>query len=204
MQKIAEDKVNDNIDKIQKNTDAFFTVLVAFLLIPFSVLAVVGDSLFVIVLGDKWADAGVLASFLSYFAMTTLLVQAFGGLFDVMSKQHTRLIFHIFNFIIRIGTLLLCIYLDYELAKTVFIYAVASTLMNVVAMGLLLNCVQQLQSLLSVLLSNITLLILFHVVAAIIMYYFDSLLLIYVLIGVLAITWLFMIGGMNKLKQFRR
>jgi uncharacterized membrane protein len=76
--------------------------------------------------------------------------------------------------------------------------------MNVVAMGLLLNCVQQLQSLLSVLLTNITPLILFHVVAAIIMYYFDSLLLIYVLIGVLAITWLFMIGGMNKLKQFRR
>ncbi len=204
MQKIAEDKANDDMDKIKKNTDVFFSMLVAFLLIPFSVLAVVGDSLFVIILGDKWADAGVLASFLSYFAMTTLLVQAFGGLFDVMNKQHIRLIFHIFNFVVRIGTLLLCIYLDYELTKTVLIYAIASTLMNVVAMGLLLRCVQQMKSLISALTTNIMPLILFHGLAVIVMYYLNSTLLIYSLIGVLAITWFFMIGGMKKIKQFSK
>ena len=204
MQKIAEDKANDNMEKIKKNTDVFFTILVAFLLIPFSVLAVVGDSLFAIVLGDKWADAGVLASFLSYFAMTTLLVQAFGGLFDVMNKQQIRLIFHIFNFIVRIGTLLLCIYLDYDLAKTVLVYAIASTFMNVVAMGLLLRCVQQVQSLISALTTNVVPLILFHGLAAIIMSYFESILLTYSLIAILAILWFFMIGGMKKLKQFRK
>ncbi|MCJ8349715.1 lipopolysaccharide biosynthesis protein [Moritella sp.] len=204
MQKISEDKANDDIDKIKKNTNVFFTVLFAFLLIPFSVLSVVGDSLFVIVLGDKWGDAGVLASFLSYFAMSTLLVQAFGGLFDVMNKQHTRLIFHVGNFFVRIGTLLLCIYLDYDLAKTVLIYAIASTFMNVVAMGLLLRCVQQVQSLLSVLTINIMPLILFHVVAAIVISSFDSILLTYSLIAVLAISWFLIIGGFKKLKLFRK
>ncbi|SFB95883.1 lipopolysaccharide biosynthesis protein [Pseudoalteromonas denitrificans] len=204
MQKIAEDKANDDMGKIKKNTDVFFTILVAFLLIPFSVLAVIGDSFFVIALGEKWADAGVLASFLSYFAMTTLLVQAFGGLFDVMNKQYIRLIFHVVNFIVRIGTLLLCIYLDYELAKTVLIYAIAATLMNVVAMGLLLRCVQQLQSLIFSLFSNIIPFILFHGLAAIVMCYLESILVTYSLITVLAILWFFMIGGMRKLKQFRK
>lgn len=204
MQKIAEDKVNDDMEKIKKNTDVFFTVLVAFLLIPFSVLSVVGDSLFIIILGEKWADAGVLASFLSYFAMTTLLVQAFGGLFDVMNKQHIRLIFHICNFTVRIGTLLLCISLDYDLAKTVLVYAIASTFMNVVAMGLLLRCVQQVQSLISVLVANIMPLIFFHMLVAIVMAYFSNTLLTYALIAILAISWFLMIGGMKKFNQFKK
>ncbi len=204
MQKIAEDKANDDINKIKKSTHVFFTILFTFLLIPFSVLSVVGDSLFVIVLGEKWGDAGVLASFLSYFAMSTLLVQAFGGLFDVMNKQHTRLIFHIGNFFVRIGTLLLCIYLDYDLAKTVLIYAIVSTFMNVVAMGLLLICVQQVQSLISALTTNIMPLIFFHVVSAIVMSYFNSIILIYSLIAVVAISWFFMIGGLREFRKFNR
>jgi O-antigen/teichoic acid export membrane protein len=204
MQKIAEDKINNEMGKVKKNTDIFFSTLVAFLLIPFSVLSVVGDSLFIIVLGAKWVDAGVLASSLSYFAMTTLLVQSFGGLFDVMNKQNIRLIFHIFNFIIRIGTLILCIYVDYDLPKTVLIYAVVSTLMNVIAMGLLLGSVQQVQSLISALTSNIIPLISFHVLAAIVMSLFESILLTYSLIAILSTSWFFMIGGMEKLKQFRK
>ena len=56
MQKIAEDKVNGDMKKIRESTDVFFTTLVPFLLIPFSVLSVVGGSLFAIVLGEKWAE----------------------------------------------------------------------------------------------------------------------------------------------------
>jgi lipopolysaccharide exporter len=203
-QKIAVAKANHNIIEIRNDTHSFFTVLFAFLLIPFSVLSVLGDSLFGIVLGDKWEVAGVLAKSLSYLAMSTLIVQAFGGLFDVMNKQHTRLIFHIFNFIVRIGTLLICISLDYDLAKTVLIYAIASTLMNVVVMGLLLRCVQQVQSLISALTNNVMPLIFFHVLAAIVMSYFESILLTNSLIAILAISWFFIIGGMEKLKQFRK
>jgi lipopolysaccharide exporter len=204
MQKIAEDKANDEMGKVKENTDIFFTTLVAFLLIPFSVLSVVGDSLFIIVLGAKWAEAGVLASFLSYFAMTTLLVQSFGGLFDVMNKQNIRLIFHVFNFIIRIGTLLLCIYVDYDLAKTVLIYAVVSTFMNVIAMGLLLGSVQQIQSLISAFTTNIMPLIFFHVLAIMVISSFESILLTYSLIAVLAILWFFMIGGLGEFKKYNR
>ncbi|OUR82903.1 hypothetical protein A9Q82_05440 [Cycloclasticus sp. 46_120_T64] len=204
MQKIAEDKANDDIEKIKQNTDVFFTVLFAFLLIPFSVLSVVADSLFIIVLGDKWADAGILASFLSYFAMSTLLVQAFGGLFDVMNKQQTRLIFHIGNFFVRIGALLLCVYLGYDLTKTVLIYAIASIFMNVIAMGLLLRCVQQIQSLLSALITNVIPLILFHVLTAIVSSSFDNILLRYSLISVLAIVWFFIIGGLGKIRGFKK
>lgn len=204
MQKIAEDKANNELGRIKLNTDVFFKLLVAFLLIPFSVLSVISDSLFIVVLGEEWSDAGVLAGFLSYFAMTTLLVQAFGGLFDVMNKQRTRLIFHIFNFIIRIGVLFLCIYYDYSLTKTVLIFAIASSCMNIVAMALLLMCVDQLKTLISVIVRNFIPVILFHLVTYFIIRFTDSIFVSYMLIGSVCIVWFLMIGGVKQIDQFKR
>jgi O-antigen/teichoic acid export membrane protein len=202
-QKIAVENTKKNIDGIRNNTHSFFTVLFNFILIPFSVLSVIGDSIFGIVLGDKWEAAGVLASSLSYFAMSTLIVQAFGGLFDVMNKQQTRLIFHVCNFIVQISVLFFCIYLGFDLFKTVLYFAIFATLMNIVAMALLLMCVDQLETLILVLIRNVFPLSLFHLLAAFIMYYFESLLLSYLLIVSISILWFFIFGGINQVKKLK-
>ncbi len=202
-QKIAEDKADENMSSIQNSTHTFFTVLFTLLLIPFSVLTVVGDSLFAIILGHKWADAGGLASALSYLAMSTLLVQAFGGIFDVMNKQNIRLSFHICNFIVRIGVLFSCIYMDFSLQKTVLFYAVFSTLMNVIAMTLLLKCIDQVSTLLTTFKDNILPLALFYILASIIMNYFDQLFFSYFFIGCLSIVWFFIIDGTVLIKRLK-
>ena len=202
-QKIAIENTKKNTDGIRNNTHKFFTVLFTFLLIPFSVLSVIGDSIFGIILGNKWESAGVLASSLSYFAMTTLIVQAFGGLFDVMNKQHTRMIFHVCNFVVQISVLFVCIYLGFDLSSTVLYFAIFATLMNIVAMALLLMCVEQLETLTLVVIRNILPLAIFHLLATFIMYYFESLVLSYFLIGSISIIWFFIVGGINQLKQLK-
>jgi O-antigen/teichoic acid export membrane protein len=203
-QKIAVDISNNNLKKVQVDTDNFFTLLFSFMLIPFSVLSVVGESLFIILLGDKWADAGVLASFLSYLAMTTLLVQGFGGLFDVMNQQKTRLIYHSCNFIVRIGVLFSCVFLEVNLSTTILLFAFFATLMNTIALGLLFSCINRIDILLNALKNNIKPLLFFHGAVIVVEHYSSYLYLSYFFITLTSLVWFLYIGGINKVMKLVR
>ncbi|MEP0357621.1 lipopolysaccharide biosynthesis protein [Paraglaciecola sp.] len=197
-QKIAEDIAEGNLPKVQRDTESFFKLLLSFLLVPFSILAVVGESLFTILLGEKWADAGVLASSLSYLAMTTLLVQGFGGIFDVMNKQNIRLVYHACNFIVRTGILVACIFLEVSLSTTILLYAVFGTVMNAIVMGLLFSCVKKRMLLFTAFRDNLIPLVIFHVLIVTVEYYITSLYLSYFFIALISFTWLLYIGSLKK------
>ena len=201
MRKVAEDHADNHIEKIQIYTKQLINVLFPLLLIPFSLLSVVGEPLFSIVLGDKWNDAGILASALSYLAMTTLLTQTFGGLFDVMSRQKMRLYFHICNFIVRIGGLYICIQFEISLIETVILYSIFSTCMNLVALQLLFSFIDKKELLANVIAQNLIQVLLFFLSAWLFNELFESELTIFVALLFVSFIWLWnIVCSNNKLK----
>lgn len=107
--------------------------LFSFLLIPFSFICIAGEYVVELLLGAHWLLAGELVQWMSYFAFSTLMAQAFGGLFDVMKRQHIRLTFHIANFFCRIGVLLACGYMDLPIVSTIAYFAIVANIMNLIA-----------------------------------------------------------------------
>lgn len=135
--KIADDYRNNQLEKIGSEGAEFYKSLFSFLLIPFSVLVVSGEQIFELVLGDNWNGAGEIAKLLAYLAMSTLLTQSFGGIFDVYHKQKTRLHFHIVNLIVRVSAITLGFYIDLGFVDTMFVYCGLSTVMNIIALNLM-------------------------------------------------------------------
>jgi len=93
--------------------------------------------------------------------------------------------------------------LDFELSNAVFYYAISATLMNIVAMALLLKCIEQIDTLFTVILRNAFPFILFHLASISIMGFFESTLLAYLLVGSMSVIWFLMIGGINQIKQLK-
>lgn len=127
---------NGDLKGARKNAISMHTSLFAFLLIPFSFICITGEYIVELLLGPQWLLAGNLVQWMSYFAFSTLMAQAFGGLFDVMKRQKVRLTFHIINFIFRIGTLLICGYLELPILTTIASFAVVANIMNLIAVKL--------------------------------------------------------------------
>lgn len=126
----------DDLQSAKANAISMHSKLFAFLLIPFSFICVAGEFAVEILLGPEWLEAGTFVQWMSYFAFSTLMAQAFGGLFDVMKRQKTRLKFHIANFILRIGVLLACGYMDFPVISTIAYYAIIANLMNILAVSI--------------------------------------------------------------------
>lgn len=124
---------NDDLEVAKKNAVDMHSRLFAFLLIPFSFICVTGEHVVELLLGSQWLVAGNLVQWMSYFAFSTLMAQAFGGLFDVMKRQKIRLQFHIANFFFRIGVLVICGFMDLSIVTTIAYFAVVSNLMNLIA-----------------------------------------------------------------------
>jgi hypothetical protein len=98
-----------------------------------------GSFIFTLFLGPEWKEAGSLLIGLSFVAFTTLLVQTFGGIFDVYKQQEKRLIFHISNFIVKVGVLLTCLINELSLQTTIYIFSAVSVAMNLLALQVLFS-----------------------------------------------------------------
>lgn len=144
-----------NVETAKKNAIEMHSKLFAFLLIPFSLLCVIGGHVVELLLGPQWLLAGNLVQWLSYFALSTLLAQAFGGLFDVMKRQKTRLKFHMANFIFRIGVLLICSLMDLAITSTIACFAVVANIMNLIAVKIAFDGIGAKNEITSSIISNI-------------------------------------------------
>jgi lipopolysaccharide exporter len=140
-QRIAKASANQSMQSVENDTGILFVGLFSVLLIPFCLLVVIGEDLFSFFLGPDWEDAGVYAQYLSLFVMTNLLVQTFGGLFDVLNRQRIRLIFHSFSFMARIGIVLILAVLEFDLKDVVKGYSMVAMVMNLVALQILFKLI---------------------------------------------------------------
>ncbi len=189
-QKIAQDYANNYIDSIGNNTSRLFSILFPLLLIPFSFLTLIGSDLFGVILGEHWFESGRMASLLSFFAMSTLLTQSFGGIFDVFNKQLPRLIFHCVNFVLRIGVILVFVSLRSDPVNVVFSYALVATLMNFCALQLVFNFVGKPYLLVGVLQRNLPLMVAFYLGAMLIRATNESDFIYLTMTSLLSLIWL--------------
>lgn len=199
MKRIADDYRNDNFVKIGIEGVEFYRLLFSLLLVPFSLLIVTSEQIFKLVLSNDWAGAGEIAQLLAYLAMSTLLTQSFGGIFDVYQKQKSRLYFHIVNLIVRVSAITLGFYSGLGFVSTMFVYCVLSTLMNFIALDLMFRYLGHAKAVLMNLLSNAKYvgLYLISMLLVTINVTSESVVLIYSL--VLAVLWLFQIKGIKNL-----
>ncbi len=81
--------------------------LIAFGLFPMLLLAVVGKELFVIVFGQKWAEAGVYMQIMVPWIFLNLIASPLSTTFNVLEKQRQLLLFNTVLFLSRIVTLVI-------------------------------------------------------------------------------------------------
>jgi O-antigen/teichoic acid export membrane protein len=175
---------------IKKDTDRMFKLLFSLALIPFTWLFVIGDSLLYIVLGDEWKDAGVYAQYLSFLAMSNMLIQSFGGIFDVMNQQKVRLIFHIVKFLLTIGAILLLSSLNMGIKNVIVIFICIAIALNLFILQVMFSYVQNERILLTEFLSNIIYVLIFLGVSFIIANIANTESMRLILVSMLSIVWL--------------
>ncbi len=128
----------ENRQKLNDNSIELLNIIFPLLLIPFILLSVIGKEVFTVILGESWKDAGVFVQILALFVFSTFLARTFGSLFDILDKQHIRLYYHIINFIIRIGILIVGGFFT-NAFLCVTIYSVTGTLFNLSVVIILLS-----------------------------------------------------------------
>ncbi|CAH6784681.1 conserved membrane hypothetical protein [Vibrio chagasii] len=124
-----------------QRTRTIYTAMLQLLLYPFILLAITGDKVTLIFLGAGWLETGGVVQILTVLALTNLLVQCFGGIFDITEQQNQRLMYHIINTIIRILSIIIPSYLGYDFEVTIVVFALTGALMNFIALGLILSFV---------------------------------------------------------------
>ena len=139
-QHIAEIWAQGDKDRARIELERLLTSFTALMMLPFFYLAVAAKPIMIIILGERWADSGVIVQVLALLAFSTLIVQAFGGVFDVTGKQKVRFYFHIFNFLARLGGLWVCYQLGYNFFHAVFVYVLIGLITNFIAIYLIFLC----------------------------------------------------------------
>lgn len=139
MQKISESYSAEDTALIAVESKRLLFNVFSYGLIPFTLLSVIGSPIFALFLGPEWEEAGRLLVGLSFLAFTTLVVQTFGGIFDVYKQQEKRLFFHVSNFIVKIGVLLICLINEMSLQATILLFSVASLAMNLIVLQVLFS-----------------------------------------------------------------
>ncbi len=102
-------------DAISSLTESLFKQMAWMAMLPFLVLAIIGDSIFAFVFGANWSEAGVYAQILSFNIYIRFIISPVLSLPNVLEKQEVTLIFYIINIItvlisVTVGGLLNNIY----------------------------------------------------------------------------------------------
>jgi O-antigen/teichoic acid export membrane protein len=139
MQKISESHSSGDSILIEGESKKLLFNVFSYGLIPFTLLSVMGGYIFTLFLGSEWGEAGNLLVGLSFLAFTTLIVQTFGGIFDVYKQQEKRLAFHTANFIVKLGVLLICLTNEMSIQTTIVSFSVAALVMNIIVLQVLFS-----------------------------------------------------------------
>lgn len=127
----------------ERKIEFFYLTITPLLLYPFAFLAITGQKLTLFLLGPNWGLAGSILQVLTFLALSNLLIQCFGGVFDILEQQSKRLLYHTINVIVRILSIVIPPFFDCDFETTILIFAISGSIMNVCALTLifsLVNC----------------------------------------------------------------
>lgn len=109
LQASSDAKKDGSLPEMLENV---FEKLVALSMVPFLVLAVIGQDLYALVFGEVWKEAGLYTQILAPWAFLWFLSSPLTGLFSIMEKQDLQLKWNVANFLIRISSIVVGAYLD--------------------------------------------------------------------------------------------
>lgn len=116
-----------------------FQRLLLFGLLPFMVLTVVGDHLFGLFLGERWAQAGVMAALLGPFFFFRLLTEPIQTVLNVVRREHVMITFQGIMLVLRWGAMLGVLALTHAPVAGVAAFCVVCTLGQLVLMAIILH-----------------------------------------------------------------
>lgn len=98
-QRGAEDFRDGNLGKLFLDTIQMLTRIG---LLPTLALSLIGQDLFIVLLGEKWAEAGLYTQILSIWGFVWFISSPISTIMSIVEKQEKALIFNIVNLITRI------------------------------------------------------------------------------------------------------
>lgn len=125
-QKAAEQK--NDVEALASTTKSLFRFLFRIGVVPFSLILVFGDLLFVLVFGQEWQQSGVYSQMLSPWLLFVLVGSPISKLFTVLDRQKESLGLNILLLSLRTGALVVgAIFFHSELVA-IFLFAITGFL----------------------------------------------------------------------------
>lgn len=97
-------------------------------LIPFAILQLAGEPLFVLVFGEPWHQAGQFASMLSISLLAQFIVVPIINVLTVLGKQRMFLMFNIMRTVSIVAVFSVCGYFDMSQNGVIFVYSLVLAL----------------------------------------------------------------------------
>ena len=119
--------------------EAVVNRMIAFGILPFAILVIIGPELFDIILGARWKEAGVYSQILMPQLFIVFLLGSIITLFGTLGKQELNLISNALTLILRMATLIYGGLLLRDVRLTLFIFMVANVLVGLWRISLLLR-----------------------------------------------------------------
>lgn len=116
-------------------------MIIAF--IPVLVLMIFGDKLFLFLLGDKWATAGVIASILALQYVFSFCYNCITYCRVAIQKQRINLFTAFFQFAIIIISLIIGIYYYRSFIITIYCFAFANLIYNIINISITFYCLKK-------------------------------------------------------------
>ena len=98
-QRASDAKVEGNLHNIVENVFRFLVIISMF---PMLTLTIIGNDIFTVFFGDRWAEAGVYTQILSIWAILWFISAPLGSLILVLEKQEFQFKVGIANFVTRL------------------------------------------------------------------------------------------------------
>lgn len=105
-------KIKDDQVKVVSMTNDFIKKMILIGVLPFSLIFIYGQELFLIILGDKWIDTGLFAMILAPFVYLNFLVIPLTNLFEIYNLQKKFTLFNISLLLLRAVALFVGVYFN--------------------------------------------------------------------------------------------
>lgn len=131
-------KAAENLSKganLKKNYKSILFGLAMIGAVPFLVLTIWGEHLFVIIFGQDWATAGQYVQVMAPWYFITFIISPTNVIYEVCQKQNIRLGFNITITILRFVALLIGYGISKDPLFTILLFVIANVLVNTCLIG---------------------------------------------------------------------
>lgn len=107
--------------------------------VPFLIIVIFGPTLFSIVFGSEWSEAGVYARWLSIWLWVVVTNRPAVQSIHVLQRQLFHLIFTVASIVVRLAAIILPVTIGFGALEAVISFSIAGAVMNLILIGAVLG-----------------------------------------------------------------